>query len=124
MIVYACADLIFATKVGSTAQQLGLPARPTRDAAALQRRLDRVDDGKLNQPVTAAIVDLDKGEEAIALIEQIKRHDGAIPVVAFGPHVAVELLRKAAERGADHVMTRGAFSNSLPDVLRRLAGGE
>jgi hypothetical protein len=44
-------------------------------------------------------------------------------ILAWGPHVAVDLFDRARELGADDVVTRGAFSNSLPDLLVRLAGG-
>ena len=43
-------------------------------------------------------------------------------VVAFGPHVHDLRLREAAEAGCDEVLTRGRFSASLPEVLRRCAG--
>jgi hypothetical protein len=44
----------------------------------------------------------------------------AIRIVAFGPHVAVEMLRAAKEAGADAVMARGAFAGRLPEILRGL----
>lgn len=122
MIVYCCSDLIFATKVRATAEALGVPTRPTRDAQALRNRLDRVDDGRLNDPVTAVLVDLEV-PDATALIAQAKRHDGRIPVVAFGSHVATQVLQQAREAGADLVLPRSAFVMQLPDLLRRYGGG-
>lgn len=122
MIVYCCADLIFASKVRATAESLGLPNRPSRDAEALAKRLARVEDGKTNLPVTGVVVDLDLGEPGIALIEQVKQHDTGIPVVAFGSHVATELLHAARDRGADFVMPRSQFTSNLPAILQRLSG--
>lgn len=119
MIVYACADLIFATKIRATAESLGVVTRPTRDAAALQKRLDRVDDGRANDPVSAVIVDTELGEAAPALIRQAKAHDPNLPVLAFGSHVAVDVLAAAKEAGADAVMPRSAFTAKLPALLEK-----
>ncbi|MFA9478217.1 hypothetical protein ACERK3_07895 [Phycisphaerales bacterium AB-hyl4] len=122
MIVYCCADLIFATRIRATADSLGLVTRPVRNPDMLRSRLDQIDDGKPNAPVTALLLDLDTGEPGLALIEQVKQHDPAIPVVAFGAHVATELLAAARERGADSVMPRGAFTSQLPALLQQYAG--
>lgn len=119
MIVYCCADLIFSTKIRSTADALGATTRPVRDAEMLRKRLDRVDDGKPNDPVTALMLDLDTGDAGLTMIEQVKAHDAAIPVVAFGSHVATELLHDARQRGADFVMPRSQFTASLPDLVQR-----
>ncbi len=122
MIVYACSDLIFSTRIRAGAEALGVPSRPARNADALQRRLERVEDGKLNDPVTALLVDLDLGDAGLDLIGQTKAHDPAIPVVAFGSHVATEILAGARQRGADFVMARSAFVANLNDILQRFGG--
>ncbi len=122
MVVYCCSDLIFATKIGSTAEALGVPSRPARDAAALANRLDRVNDGKLNEPVTAVLVDLGLGEAGLGLIRQTKEHDASIPVVAFGSHAATEQLHAAREHGADFVLSRSQFTANLPVILERFSG--
>lgn len=121
MIVYCCADLIFATKVRSTAESLGLASRPARDAAMLANRLNRVDDGKGCDAVTGVVIDLDV-PEAAALVRQVKAHDAALPVVAFGSHVATAVLDAARDAGADAVLPRSAFTLQLPQLLTRLAG--
>lgn len=120
MIVYCCADLIFATKIRSTADALGIVTRPVRNEAMLQARLDRVDDGKPNEPVTALLLDLDTGEDGLKLLDQARRHAPNLTVIAFGAHVATELLDAAQQRGADQVMPRGAFTARLPQLLQSL----
>lgn len=85
----------------------------------LTNRLDQVDDGKANAPVTQVLVDLDLGELAIEMIRTVKAHTPTIPVLAFGPHVAVDLLKAADEAGADQVLPRGAFTAQLPQLLVR-----
>lgn len=118
MIIYCCADLIFATKVRSTAEQLGVVTRPVRDISMLQKRIDQVEDGKANGPVAAMLIDLDTGEQGIELIRYLKTAEPAIPIVAFGAHVATELLQAAGDAGADEVMPRGQFTASLPSLLQ------
>lgn len=123
MIIYRCADLLFATKVRSTADALGVPARPVRNPDMLQKRLDQVDDGKANGPVTGALIGLDDeaaGQEAAKLIRQVKAFDPSIPVIAFAGHVETEALRAGADAGADRVMTNGQFTQSLPALLQEL----
>lgn len=119
MIVYACADLIFATKIRSTAESLGVTTRPARDAEALQKRLDQFDDGRANDAVSAVFLDLDLADQAIALVRQAKAHDAALPVVAFGSHVATEMLAAARQAGADAVLPRSAFTARLPSLLEQ-----
>lgn len=122
MIVYCCTDLIFATKIHSTAEAIGITCRPARDQAALQARLDRVDDGKANDPVAAVIVDLTMGDAGLQLIELAKGHGTGPKVVAFAPHVEERMLAAAEELGADRVMPRGAFAAQLPQLLQALLG--
>ncbi len=119
MIVYACQDLMFATKIRSTAEALGIPSRPARDVAALEARLERVDDGRLNLPVTAVMIDLELGDAALDLIARAKALQAQLPVIAFGSHVAAALLQRAHDLGADFVMARSQFTATLPDLLRR-----
>jgi len=120
MIVYCCQDLLFATKIRSTAESMGIPTRPARHAESLDHRLHQVDDGKLNDPVTAVIIDLEMGQLGLTLLAQTKAHNPDIPVVVFGSHVKVDDLQVAHDRGADFVMPRSRFSASLPSILERL----
>ena len=118
MIVYSCADLIFATKVRSTCDALGAVSRPARNGEMLQKRLDQVDDGKPNGPVKLLLIDLDIGEPALELIQQARGHDADLSIIAWGPHVAVDLLNKAGAAGASDVMTRGSFTAKLPEIIQ------
>ena len=60
------------------------------------------------------LVDLSEADSAMRLIE---RHAGRLRIMAFGPHVEVETLAKAAKLGADRVVSRGELSRSLGEVL-------
>ena len=124
MIIYACSDLFFATRIRSTADSLGVVTRPVRDGEALQRRLDQVDDGKANDPVRAVMVDLELGEAAVSLIRQAKQHTASPTVIAFGSHVAKDVLQTARTAGADQVLPRSAFTVELPGLLEAYGNRE
>ncbi|HYF13451.1 MAG TPA: hypothetical protein VD971_00105 [Phycisphaerales bacterium] len=114
MILYAAADLLWASKIRGVADGLGIPARPVRTIEMLEARL-------ADSPVKAVVVDLDKGEEGLALVRRAKRAAG-VRVLAWGPHVDKAMLQAARDAGADDVLTRGAFEHSMEDVLLSLAG--
>lgn len=119
MIVYCCADLIFATKVRSTCDAMKATSRPARNREMLQKRLDRVDDGKPNDAITLLLIDLDIGEPALDLIRQARSHEAELNIIAWGPHVAVDLLKAAGQAGASDVMTRGSFTAKLPEIVQQ-----
>lgn len=117
MILYAAADLIFATKIRSTCEALNRVSRPVRNAAMLQARLDRVDDGKANDAAELFFVDLELGEVALQLIAAAVAHPAPLRTVAFGPHVMVEALAAARDAGAHATFTRGTFTQRLPELV-------
>lgn len=121
MVLYAAADLIFATRIKGTGEAVGVPCRPVRSVEMLEARL-------ADSEVRALLLDLDAPELALELLGRL-RGPGAgdtergVRIVAWGPHVATDLLRQARAAGADEVMTRGAFTAGLPELLVRLEGG-
>lgn len=131
MILYLAADLLWASKIKATADALGIPCRPVRTMEMLEARLA---EATPEAPVRALLVDLDKPEEGLAMIARLRdpARAGAgvggspdnprIMILAWGPHVAKDLLQSARTAGADEVLTRGAFDNNLQDILVKLAG--
>jgi CheY-like chemotaxis protein len=119
MILYLASDLLWASKIKGHADALGLPCRPVRTMEMLEDRLADCE-------VASLIVDMDKPEEALAMIRRLRDASAsashrAIRILAFGPHVAKDLLQSARDAGADGVMTRGAFDRDLSDLLLKLA---
>lgn len=114
MIAYLAADLLWATRIKGAADGIGVPARPVRTLAMLEERLADSD-------VRGLIVDLDAPTEiAIALIRRAA--EAGVRTVAFGPHVATDLLAAAAEAGAQTVLPRGAFAGRMGEIIRGLEG--
>jgi len=113
VILFKAADLVWATRIKQTAEALDLPCRPIRTPEMLEARLADAEPKVL-------IADLDAGDEAIELIGQARA--AGLRVLAFGPHVHKDLFQRARDAGAAEVMTNGAFSADLPEVLLRLGG--
>ncbi len=119
MILYLAADLLWATKIKGTAEALGLACRPVRTLEMLEQRL-------ADSAPTAILLDLEKPEEALAMLARLKgpgadEQTRRIRAVAWGPHVARELMQRARDAGADEVLTRGTFDHTLPDLLLALS---
>lgn len=120
MLLYACSDLLWASKIKSTAESLGLPCRPARNGEMLSARL-------AESPVKAMLIDL-TSEHAWTLLDSLrgpKAIEGGsrVTVLCFGPHVEADAFRRASEMGAI-VLTRGGLAANLPRVLTALASGE
>jgi hypothetical protein len=120
MVLYLASDLLWATRIKGTADGIGIPARPVRNIEMLRAR-------RADSDVRALILDLESPEMALEMLAEVRKPDGAasassgrLRVVAFGPHVNVELLERARAGGADRVMTRGAFDARLVELLKEL----
>lgn len=118
MILFICADLLWATRIKSTAESVGVAARPARTLEMLEARL-------ADSPVHALVVDLEAGDTGLGLIERLRGESAseaerAIRVLAFGPHVMTDLFERARAAGADRVVARGGFAAQLPQILRTL----
>ncbi|MFG0243470.1 MAG: hypothetical protein ACF8R9_11860 [Phycisphaerales bacterium JB054] len=118
MILFICADLLWATRIKSTAESVGVAARPVRTLEMLEARL-------ADSPVHALVVDLEAGQTGLGLIERLRGEaaseaERAITVLAFGPHVMTDLFEQARAAGADRVVARGGFAAQLPQILKAL----
>ncbi len=119
MLIYSCSDLIFSTKIRTTAEVLQIESRPARNIDMLRARLDQVDDGKVNEAVTCVMIDLEMGEHAFEMIKLAAAHEAKAQVIAFAPHVMTGAMAGAERVGADRVMARGAFTNQLPELIKQ-----
>lgn len=121
MILYVCADLLWATRIKSTAEAVGVAARPVRSLEMLEARLADSD-------VRALVVDLEAGELAFSCIERLRGEAASdderlVRIMVFGPHVAADQFERARTAGADRAVARGTFAARLPEVLTELGGG-
>ncbi len=58
----------------------------------------------------------EEDENWVSLVHTVRQRWPEVPVVAFGPHVAVEARRRAREMGCI-VLPRGRFLETLPSLL-------
>ncbi len=112
-VVLAGADLMFSSKVRGAAEPLGIQVLSLRQSTPLSDAL---------KGASLFLVDVSSSKiDSAALIAQaaVLRSAGAFmgTIVAFGPHVDVELLEKARESGSDVVLTRSQFVEELPSLL-------
>jgi CheY-like chemotaxis protein len=109
-------DLFFRTKVQETARKLNVKVEFVKTEKDV---LDSIADSE-EQP-SLIIFDLNNvGAKPLATIPKLKsRLKKATSLVGFVSHLQGDLKVKALEVGCDAVMPRSAFSQNLPQLLRR-----
>lgn len=110
-------DLIFRTKIASTAKSLGLAAQFVRTTRQFAKELNA-------RPAPLAIIDLNAGDNPLEAVCIAVTATPRPRVVAYLSHVQAELARAARDAGADAVMARSAFTQELPALLEALANHE
>jgi len=106
-------DLIFSTKVTSTARALGLEVSV---AADLVRAAELCRDKRPGCVfIDLGVPDLD----ITAAVSQLRSTMGTVPTVAYGSHVDKARLDAARAAGCDEVLPRSRFSAELSALLRR-----
>ncbi len=106
--VISCVDdLIFATKIGSTAKSLGLSHRNVTGSGV--RKI---------AGAGLVVVDLNAVTfDPLELVELLKSRIPSPTVVGFLSHTQEHLAEAAAVSGCDDVMPRSKFVRVLPDLL-------
>lgn len=98
-------------------------------ARALDADLDSVSaaeylEAALNKGADVLVVDLGMDGIDLNWIVSVAR-GRKVPIVAFGPHVEIELLRAAEDAGMDAVYPRSAFMKEMGKILgEHVSGGK
>jgi hypothetical protein len=112
-------DLFFLAKIQETARKLGVKVEFVKgsDKEAVTRVLSLPE----GERPTLVVFDLNNvSAKPITLIPKFKtKYKKTVSVIGFLSHLQGELKMKASEVGCDTVMPRSAFSQSLPNLLRR-----
>ena len=112
-------DLFFLAKIQETARKLGVKVEFVKgtDKEAVARVLDAPE----SERPGLVVFDLNNvNAKPFALIPKLKaKYKKAVSVIGFLSHIQGDLKLKATEAGCDTVMPRSAFSQSLPNLLRR-----
>lgn len=107
-----CDDLLFTSRIGSTARSLGMTVKTARSVAALEKLIEQ-------QSPACVLLDLSMpGLDVGACVNRVKELCPTPPrLVAYGSHVDVATLRAAREAGCDPVLPRSKFVDELPQAL-------
>ncbi len=112
-------DLFFMVKINEAAKRAGFAVEFVKSEADALLQAQ-------TQP-TLIIVDVNyHGIDSLQLITKLKASPDThgISVIGYLSHVQGELKVKAQETGCDMVLARSAFSQNLPQILRRHSNGQ
>ncbi|KAA6457195.1 response regulator [Acidobacteria bacterium AB60] len=111
-------DLFFLAKIQETARKLGVKVEFVKGEKDVVSRL--IDAPESERP-RLLVFDLNNANaKPLTLIPKFKaKFKKATSVIGFLSHLQGDLKLKATEAGCDTVMPRSAFSQSLPNLLRR-----
>jgi hypothetical protein len=112
-------DLFFQAKIQETAKKLGIKVEFLKGAD--KEVVARITDAPEGERPRLLVFDLNNANaKPMTLIPKLKaKLKKAISIIGFLNHLQGDLKIKATEAGCDTVMPRSAFSQSLPNLLRR-----
>jgi CheY-like chemotaxis protein len=110
-------DLFFQAKIQETARKLNVKVEFVKSDKDLGDRMEQNGDGK----PSLIIFDLNNAAaKPLSLIPKLKtKLKKGTSIIGFLSHVQGDLKQKAHEVGCDMVLPRSAFSQNLPQLLRR-----
>jgi CheY-like chemotaxis protein len=118
MILVVVEDLMFRSKISTTAKALGvaIAAATTADAAITRAR-----------ELKPALILIDLDSARIQPFEVLRRlredpELATLPTLGFVSHVHADAIREARALGIGEVLARSAFAATLPDILGRFSG--
>jgi CheY-like chemotaxis protein len=117
-IIFFIEDLFFLAKISETARKLGVKVafmKNDKDAIAALTSAEEADRPGL------IVFDLNNANaKPLTLIPKLKaKLKKSTSIIGFLSHLQGDLKAKAVEAGCDTVMPRSAFSQNLPNLLRR-----
>ncbi len=113
-------DLFFVAKIQETARKLNVKVEFLKSDKELFDRLAQLEEAG-EAPPSLIIFDLNSNtSKPLSTIPKVKsKLKRNTSVLGFLSHLQGELKLKAQEAGCDTVMPRSAFSQNLPQLLRR-----
>ena len=113
MILAVVDDLMFTSKIKTTATQLGIPVAFARSSPGALEAMHR-------ETPSLVIFDLNSARtDALATVAAMKAETAlaSVPTIAFVSHVQTDLIDAARAAGIGEVLARSAFTTRLPDIL-------
>jgi DNA-binding NarL/FixJ family response regulator len=118
MILVAVDDMLFSSKIRTTAKQAGVEIAFARTPA------DIIGQARALKPALV-IFDLNSAKaDPIATVGALKADVelARIPTLGFVSHVHTAIIEAARQAGIDEVMARSAFAGQLAEILTAAAG--
>jgi hypothetical protein len=111
-------DLFFLAKIQETARKLGVKVEFVKGDKEV---VDRICSAPEGARPSLLVFDLNNlGAKPLTLIPKFKtKFKRSVSIIGFLSHLQGDLKLKATEAGCDVVMPRSAFSQGLPNLLRR-----
>lgn len=106
-------DLMFGSKISGAAKSLGVEANGFRSL----ERLTKIVSEQGSDIITLLVVDLDCGDDGLAILQASTELLPDARRIAYGPHVEADLLERARGCGATDVMSRGEFAANIMTIL-------
>ncbi len=115
-LLAAVGDLFFTIKITDAAKKAGMQVEFVKTDKDLLE--------KAKEMPALIVMDLNfQAVQPLKMIARLKSHPDLkqISVIGYLSHVQGELKQKAHETGCDMVLARSAFSQNLPQILKRHA---
>jgi hypothetical protein len=111
-------DLFFLAKIQETAKKVGVKVGFLKNE---KEAIAKLTNGEEIERPSLIVFDLNNfNAKPLSLIPKIKaKLKKSTSIIGFLSHVQADLKAKAIEAGCDTVMPRSAFSQNLPNLLRR-----
>jgi hypothetical protein len=117
-IFFFIEDLFFLAKIQEASRKLGVKVEFVKGDKEV---LARIVDAPENERAALLVFDLNNAAvKSLTIIPKLKaKLKKSTSIIGFLSHLQGDLKMKALEAGCDTVMPRSAFSQSLPNLLRR-----
>jgi hypothetical protein len=117
-IFFFIEDLFFLAKIQEASRKLGVKVEFVKGDKDV---LARITDAPEAERPALLVFDLNNAAaKPLTVIPKLKaKLKKSVSIIGFLSHLQGDLKMKAAEAGCDSVMPRSAFSQSLPNLLRR-----
>jgi len=113
MILAVLDDLMFTSKIKTTASQLGVAVAFARSADAALAEMRKA-------PPSLVILDLNNARtNPLGLVSSMKQDSAlaSIPTVGYASHVQVDVIDAARKAGVGQVLARSSFAQQLAAIL-------
>lgn len=114
MVLVLSSDLFFSMRIRDALKQLGYASTTLKSEQEFVEALNGED-------ITPVLGLIDFNQQRDWSMMRDSLIDARVPTVAFGPHKDTDGFKAARDAGVTRVISNGAFTSSLPDVVQKYA---